>query len=101
MSVRAKFTVQKVEIGQQYAKIRTANGDDYEKDEKGNVKTRMTEIRTVVLSPVYGNNDPKHENTQYWDYSPSGEIRLGTINRGAWEQFEIGKEYYVDFTPAE
>jgi hypothetical protein len=33
--------------------------------------------------------------------SPSGEIKLGTINPAAWEAFELGREYYIDFTPAD
>lgn len=54
--------------------------------------------RTVVLRPVYG--DGKTENAQYWRYTPSGEIRLGTVNEAAWSQFKTGQEFYVDFTPA-
>jgi hypothetical protein len=58
------------------------------------------EMRSVKLTPVYGNGDPTHENTSFWNATPAGSIELGTINPGAWQQFEIGKEYYVDFTPA-
>lgn len=58
------------------------------------------ELRTLVLVPVYGKSDPDHENSKFWKYTPSGEIKLGTVNEAAWEQFELGKEYYVDFTPA-
>ncbi len=57
-------------------------------------------MRTVVLQPVYANNDPQHENSRFWDATPTGEIRLGTINPAAWEAFELNREYYVDFTPA-
>lgn len=59
------------------------------------------EMRTMQFAPVYGNGDPNHENTRFWNASPSGEIKLGTVNPAAWEQFEMGKEYYVDFTPAD
>lgn len=92
MSVRAKFRVQKVEIQLQ---------DRYERDEKGNhARVGVDELRTIIMAPVSANNDPDHENSRFWRMSPSGELRLGTINRSAWESFELGKEYYVDFTEA-
>jgi hypothetical protein len=52
----------------------------------------------VVLRPVFGNNE---ENKAFWKYTPTGVIELQTINQNAADQFEVGKEYYVDFTPAE
>lgn len=55
--------------------------------------------KSVVLYAVYG--DGKTENAEYWKLTPSGQIRMSTINEKAWSQFEIGKEYYVDFTRAE
>jgi hypothetical protein len=63
-------------------------------------KTKDVEQRTLKFAPVFHNGDPAHENTKFWEASPSGEIKLGTINPQAWSMFEIGKEYYVDFTPA-
>lgn len=41
------------------------------------------------------------ENEQFFAYTPYGEINFGTVNAEAAKQFEIGKEYYIDFTPAE
>jgi hypothetical protein len=41
------------------------------------------------------------ENARFTTATPWGEIRLGINNPAAIEQFEAGKEYYVDFTPAE
>jgi hypothetical protein len=64
-----------------------------------NIET--VEMRTVRMSPVYGNGDPNHENTKFWNASPSGSIELGTINPEAWSKLELGKEYFVDFTPAQ
>jgi hypothetical protein len=65
-------------------------------------KTTPTEKRTLNFTPVTANtNDPKEENSRFWDASPSGSLQLGTINPEAWSQFELGKEYYLDFTPAE
>lgn len=93
MAVRAKFTYTGYEAsmsstlkpGKKYG-----DPDAYE----------PVELRTLKFSPVYANNDPEHENTKFWQSSPSGTIQLGTINPAAWSQFEFGKEYYIDFTPA-
>jgi hypothetical protein len=91
--IRAKFVLNKVEITLHQRSIPPLTpGDPY--------KTEFKEMRTLILSPVYSNEEGS-ENKRFWDASPSGEIRLGTVNPSAWEQFELGKEYYVDFTKAE
>lgn len=54
----------------------------------------------VFLVPVYS-EDPNHENKSFWDATPSGEIRMGINNQKAFDQFELGKEYYIDFTKVE
>lgn len=56
------------------------------------------ELTTVKLSPVYGDSP---ENKEFFRYTPSGRVELGTINKAAADGFELGKAYYVDFTPAE
>ncbi len=53
---------------------------------------------TVELTPVMS-QDPNHENKKFWDATPSGKIEM-SIKTDAIEQFELGKEYYVDFTLA-
>lgn len=58
------------------------------------------EVQTIVLTPVYS-NDPASENAKFYAATPSGEIKLGTVNADAAAGFELGREYYVDFTPAE
>lgn len=93
-TVRAKFKVERFEITQYKRK----------KDEKlpwtdDNVETM--EMRTIIMNPVYGNSDPEHENTKFWKYSPSGELKLGVVNQEVWPHFQLGKEMYLDFTPAE
>jgi hypothetical protein len=57
--------------------------------------------KTISLRPVYGNGDPNHENTQFYKYTPGGSIELSTVNEEAANKFEVGKEFYVDFTLAE
>ncbi len=54
------------------------------------------ENKQVTLAPVTGGSE---ENKEFWKYSPSGEIKM-TINGPASDLFEPGKEYYIDFTPA-
>lgn len=54
----------------------------------------------VRLTPVYS-DDPKHENKAFWDATPSGKIEMWINNPGGFATFEVGKEYYVDFTPAD
>lgn len=55
-------------------------------------------MKTIKLQPVLKNADPESENTRFWEASPNGEIRLGTINMVAAEYFKINSEYYIDFT---
>jgi hypothetical protein len=58
------------------------------------------DVGRVILQPVY-DEDPNSENGKFFRYTPAGQIDLSTINPEALKQFEVGKEYYVDFTPAE
>ena len=58
------------------------------------------EMRTLKFMPVY-DQTPGSENHTFWKATPNGEIKLGTINPEAWQQFELDGEYYIDFTRAE
>lgn len=84
MTVRAKFKVD--------AKEETWNGQEI--------------MVTVKMTPVYPKADGsrpenEHENRTFWKYTPGGDLRLMTINKTAADQFELGKEYYLDFTKVE
>lgn len=79
MSVRAKFKV-----------------DSYETTIDWRDKTK--EVRAIKLSPVVGGSK---ENDSFYAATPSGNIVLSIINEDAWKNFELGKEYYVDFTVAD
>ena len=46
------------------------------------------------LRVVYGNSE---ENKQFFAATPSGVIKLSTVRNN---MFEVGEEYYVDFTKA-
>jgi hypothetical protein len=86
MTVRAKLLVEKIECSHQ---TKRKNFPDGKPDYK---QSCTVEMRTVHMRPVFGNGDPNHENTKFWEASPSGGLTLGTINPEAWQQFELGKE---------
>lgn len=52
---------------------------------------------TVRLAPVINGSE---ENKQFYKYTPGGGLVLSTINPAAFDSFDLGKEYYVDVTPA-
>jgi hypothetical protein len=55
---------------------------------------------TVGLSAVYSPN-PESENKAFSDSTPSGQINIVIApGKPALDAFEIGKEYFVDFTEA-
>ena len=86
MSVRAKFRVDRIE--RMLGTVKTATG--YEQGE----------MNTLILSPVFSPEEGS-ENKQFWDASPGGQLSLNCINPKATAYFELGKEYYLDFTKAE
>ena len=53
----------------------------------------------VRLIPVYGSSS-NPANAEWSKWTPSGEIKMLITNPPAIEAFELGKEYFVDFTPA-
>lgn len=59
-----------------------------------------TLIRTVIATPVRGNNDPSHENSKFWAATPSGRLELGVVNAAAVVGLEPGVEFYLDITIA-
>lgn len=78
MTVRAKFKVTSITRREHWDKS------------KG-------EIQSVLLNPVTSGSD---ENKEFYAATPGGEIKLDTINQAAGNQFTLGGEFYVDFTPA-
>jgi hypothetical protein len=50
---------------------------------------------TAKLSPVYGDSE---ENKNFWEATPGGNIEILCAK---FQPFEVGKEYYVDFSPVE
>lgn len=52
---------------------------------------------SVKFQVVTGGSD---ENKQFFASTPSGSIELGQMKKEIADQFELNKEYYVDFTQA-
>lgn len=61
-------------------------------------KTPLDDGAEVVMEAVTSGNP---ENDSFFKYTPMGQLTMGVVNPIAAEQFEVGKEYYLDFTPAE
>lgn len=99
MAVRAKFRVVSYETQLDNRALKDADGKQI-KDENGGYRYEQVEKRSIKFAPVYSDK-PGTENKEFWDYTPSGSIQLGTVNPAAWQMFELGGEYYVDFTPAD
>jgi hypothetical protein len=78
MTVRAKFKVMTVT-------------DTYDAE-------RNQRVAQVSLMPVMSGSA---ENEAFYRWTPGGNITLGTINEAAAKEFIPGREFYVDFTPAD
>jgi hypothetical protein len=79
MSVRAKFKV----------------------DAKREFMSGSEKIVSIEMSPVYKSGDPNSENSQFFKWTPTGKIEIGCARAEVADKFELGKEYYIDFTPVE
>lgn len=86
MSVRAKF------------RLNSYTTEMFDKWEDGKAIGKV-EKRTLNFTPVYG--DGSGENREFWDATPTGSLQLGVVNQAAWRDFQLGKAYYLDFTPAD
>lgn len=72
--------------------------------------TEGSEVMVVCFVAVNrgdaaGPEDPSNpysaEDSVFGRYTPFARVELGIRNRAASDQFEVGKSYYADFTPAE
>jgi hypothetical protein len=62
------------------------------------VEHRGEDQRMVILEAVTADTP---ENKVWSKWTPWGEVRLAITNPAAFEQFEVGKVYIADFTPAD
>ena len=56
------------------------------------------DVKTLKFGVMYDSSIP--EDMNFCKATPSGQIELQIDNPAAVEQFELGKFYYVDFSPA-
>lgn len=73
-------------------------------------KLKLTQVRTTAWRPgvesktlrfdaQYDSSIP--EDRRFEKATPSGHCEMQIDNPAALEQFELGKDYYIDFTPAD
>lgn len=86
--VRVKFKV---------TEIQRTMGAKYVETEKGRDLVPC-EVRTIRMQPVAGNHA---ENEKFWSGTPRGQIEITCINAEAVEQFDLDREFFVEFSPAE
>lgn len=60
--------------------------------------TLYAESRSVKMSPVTSGSE---ENKSFSKWTPSGSLEINISNPDAYDKFEQGKEYYIDFSPAD
>ena len=58
--------------------------------------TEFKDQKEALFWPV---TDGSEENEKFFKYTPSGELKLQTINKDV--NFEPGKEYYIEIKLAE
>lgn len=64
------------------------------------------ESKRIEMSPVFASETGREgnaceENAIFGKWTPSGSISITIVNPAAFEQFEVNKEYYVDFSSME
>jgi len=60
---------------------------------------KATEDGNIIsMVPVTGGSK---ENESFFNYTPFGELEMGIMNPAIKDEFLPGKEYYVDFSPAQ
>lgn len=68
---------------------------------RAKVQCNGVKDNSVSFNTVYEPDETKDkENARFTKATPWGEIKLGIDNPDALRQFESGKYYYIDFTPA-
>lgn len=68
---------------------------------RSKVRCLSIEKNTVEFTTVYEPDETKDaENARFTKATPWGTIKMGIDNEAALQQFEVGKEYYVDFHAA-
>lgn len=61
-------------------------------------KTQSVYGESIKMFPVTSGSQ---ENEQFFKWTPSGTLEMGIVNPDAAKQFEVGKEYYLNFELAD
>ena len=75
------------------AKLRVSGVDPYE----GGENLTFSAVSKIDGYP----DDGSDENNTYATFTPMAELKMTVNNPNLLGKFEIGQEFYVDFTPAE
>ena len=94
MAVIAKFKVEDIKLSRGLRVKLDAEGKP-ERDQSGCEVYEKCAMRSIRMLPVYGNGDPHHPNTKFWQATPSGELRLDIVNPDASSQFEVDQEWLI------
>jgi hypothetical protein len=90
MTIRAKFRCNKITAEEQTIWNNSQGQGSYD---------RML-IHTVEMVPVSADSDPEHENSKFWDATPTGKLEIGCVPEETVRELKIGQEYYLDITLA-
>lgn len=83
--VRAKFCLSEIKI---------VRGSRFNEEKK---VYESQPSYTLIFFPVTGTSE---ENKKFFQSTPGGTLVLGGLNKDVSDQFELGKEYYADFSIA-
>lgn len=82
----------------------------YPKPKKGNIMTVRAKFQCNSINKSPDNSSAvvnlmavttgSTENESWSKYTPSGQLQMVISNPAAFEQFEQGKEYFIDIQPA-
>ncbi len=62
------------------------------------LKDKSDDGYKITMEPVISGSK---ENEDFFKWTPWGRLDFGTINESAASEFELDKEYYLDFSLAE
>ena len=72
-----------------------------QKFKPGMDERELVEHVEVTLQPVYAEGPDDKSNADWSKWTPSGEVKLTITNKDAFDQFKIGRAYFVDFSVTE
>lgn len=68
---------------------------------KDQTTVEAAHLRFRAVNSCWGDKQDAPENAIFGEFTPGFELTTYITNHEAHQQFEVGKAYYIDFTPAE